>query len=142
MNLSTGTGEALPTLNEAGKIIDGQTQLVGVMGWPIAHSLSPAMHNAAFNALGMNWCYVPLPVHPTQVAAAIAGLRALGFRGCNVTVPHKEAVLPYIDRLPPHVARFGAANTLILHRDERQAHTFHAALLHPYPAFFVVQAEP
>jgi len=100
-------------------MIDGQTQLVGVMGWPIAHSLSPAMHNAAFDALGMNWCYIPLPVHPTQVAAAIAGLRALGFRGCNVTVPHKEAVIPYIDRLPPHVARFGAANTLVLHHDER-----------------------
>ena len=100
-------------------MIDGETQLVGVMGWPIAHSLSPAMHNAAFDALGMNWCYVPLPVHPTQVAAAIAGLRALSFRGCNVTVPHKEAVIPYIDRLPPHVARFGAVNTLILDRDER-----------------------
>jgi shikimate dehydrogenase len=100
-------------------MIDGETQLVGVMGWPIAHSLSPAMHNAAFDALGMNWCYVPLPVHPTQVAAAIAGLRALRFRGCNVTVPHKEAVIPYIDQLPPHVARFGAINTLILHQDER-----------------------
>jgi shikimate dehydrogenase len=99
-------------------MIDGQTQLVGVMGWPIAHSLSPAMHNAAFGALGMNWRYVPLPVHPTQVGAAIAGLRAMGFRGCNVTVPHKEAVIPYIDQLPPHVARFGAANTLILHHDE------------------------
>ena len=73
--------------------MDGQTTLVGVMGWPIAHSLSPAMHNAAFQALGMNWAYVPVPVRPGAVGAAVAGLRALGFRGCNVTVPHKEAVI-------------------------------------------------
>jgi len=98
--------------------MDGQTQLVGVMGWPIAHSLSPAMHNAAFDALGLNWHYVPLPVHPSQVGAAIEGLKALGFRGSNVTLPHKEAVIPHLDDVPSHVARFGAVNTLILHRDE------------------------
>ena len=96
--------------------MDGQTTLAGVMGWPIAHSLSPAMHNAAFEALGMNWAYVPVPVRPGDVGAAVAGLRALGFRGCNVTVPHKEAVIPYLDRLPPRVARFGAVNTLIFER--------------------------
>jgi shikimate dehydrogenase len=97
--------------------MDGQTTLVGVMGWPIAHSLSPAMHNAAFEALGMNWAYVPVPVRPGDVGPAVAGLRALGFRGCNVTVPHKEAVIPHLDHLPPRVARFGAVNTLILNRD-------------------------
>jgi len=96
--------------------MDGQTTLVGVMGWPIAHSLSPAMHNAAFEALAMNWAYVPLPVRPGEVGAAVAGLRALGFRGCNVTVPHKEAVIPHLDHLPPRVARFGAVNTLIFDR--------------------------
>jgi shikimate dehydrogenase len=98
--------------------MDGQTTLVGVMGWPIAHSLSPAMHNAALEALGMNWAYVPVPVRPGQVGAAVAGLRALGFRGCNVTVPHKEAVIPHLDHLPPRVARFGAVNTLIFDRDD------------------------
>ena len=98
--------------------MDGQTTLVGVMGWPIAHSLSPVMHNAAFEALKMNWAYVPVPVRPGQVGVAVAGLRALGFRGCNVTVPHKEAVIPHLDHLPPRVARFGAVNTLILDRDE------------------------
>jgi shikimate dehydrogenase len=98
--------------------MDGQTQLVGVMGWPIAHTLSPAMHNAAFRALDMNWAYVPLAVPPAQVGAAVAGLRALGFRGCNVTVPHKEAVIAHLDRCPPRVARFGAVNTLIVERDE------------------------
>jgi shikimate dehydrogenase len=97
-------------------MMDGETTLVAVMGWPIAHSLSPAMHNAAFEALGMNWRYVPLPVRPGEVGAAIQGLRALGFRGCNVTVPHKEAVIPHLDRIPPRVAAFGAVNTLILDR--------------------------
>jgi len=95
-------------------MIDGETTLVGVMGWPIAHSLSPAMHNAAFDALGLNWRYVPFPVRPGQVGAAIAGLRALGFRGTNVTVPHKEAVIPQLDHIPPRVRQFGAVNTLIL----------------------------
>jgi shikimate dehydrogenase len=96
--------------------MDGETILVGVMGWPIAHSLSPVMHNAAFEALGMNWRYVPLPVPPGQVGAAVGGLKALGFRGCNVTVPHKEAVIPHLDRIPSRVAAFGAVNTLILDR--------------------------
>jgi shikimate dehydrogenase len=103
--------------------MDGQTTLVAVMGWPIAHSLSPVMHNAAFEALGMNWRYVPLPVRPGQVGAAVKGLKALGFRGCNVTVPHKEAVIPHLDHLAPRVAAFGAANTLILDRAEDGACT-------------------
>ena len=98
--------------------MDGETTLVGVMGWPIAHSLSPVMHNAALAALGMNWRYVPLPVRPGQVGAAVEGLKALGFRGCNVTVPHKEAVTPHLDHIPPRVAAFGAVNTLILDRAE------------------------
>ena len=97
--------------------MNGETTLVGVIGWPIAHSLSPAMHNAAFEALGMNWAYVPMPVRPGEVGTAVVGLRALGFRGCNVTVPHKEAVIPHLDYLPPRVARFGAVNTLIYDRD-------------------------
>lgn len=105
--------------------MDGETQLVGVMGWPIGHSLSPVMHNAAFDVLRMNWRYVPLPVHPSRVGAAIEGLKALGFRGCNVTVPHKEAVVPHIDEISPRVARFGAVNTLILRRDEGGGCTIH-----------------
>jgi hypothetical protein len=69
------------------------------MGWPIAHSLSPQMHNAAFDALGMNWRYVALPVHPSQVGAAVKGLCALGFRGCNQRVrrwtkPDNHAPIP------------------------------------------------
>ena len=100
-------------------MIDGQTQLVGVMGWPVEHSLSPVMHNAAFDALGMNWRYVAFPVRPGQLGEAIEGLKALGFRGTNVTVPHKEAVISHLDQIPPRVKQFGAVNTIIVDRDEK-----------------------
>ena len=71
--------------------ITGRTALVGLIGWPVEHSLSPAMQNAAFDALGLDWAYVPLPTRPERLAAAIAGLGALGFAGANVTAPHKLA---------------------------------------------------
>jgi len=99
-------------------MIDGHTKLVGLMAWPIGHTLSPAMHNAAFDALGLNWRYVPLPVRPAQVEAAVRGLVALGFRGCNVTVPHKQAVIPCLDAIAPDAAAFGAVNTIIVERNE------------------------
>ena len=98
-------------------MIDAQTKLVGVIGWPIAHSLSPTMHNAAFDALGLNWRYLAFPVRPGEVGQAIAGLRALGYRGTNVTVPHKEAVIAFLDHVPPRVRQFGAVNTVIVDRD-------------------------
>jgi len=96
--------------------INGLTQLVGLLGWPVAHSKSPAMHNAAFAALGLNWAYVPLPVAPDQLSTAVAGLAALGFAGANVTVPHKQAVIPLMDTLTPAAQAIGAVNTL--HRVE------------------------
>jgi shikimate dehydrogenase len=99
-------------------VINGHTKLVGLMAWPIGHTLSPAMHNAAFDALGLNWRYVPLPVHPTQVEAAVRGLVVLGFQGCNVTVPHKQAVIPVLDSIAPDAAAFGAVNTIIVARNE------------------------
>jgi shikimate dehydrogenase len=95
---------------------DARTQLVGLLGWPVEHSLSPTMHNAAFAALGLNWQYVPLPVAPGQVAPAVNGLSALGFRGANVTVPHKQAVMPAIDSTAPDAAALGAVNTLVIKR--------------------------
>lgn len=97
--------------------IDGYTQLVGLLGWPVEHSLSPAMHNAAFDALGLNYCYVPLPVEPGQVEVAVRGLTALGFRGANVTVPHKQAVIPALDSIAPDARELGAVNTLVVGRD-------------------------
>ena len=102
-------------------MIDGHTQLVGLMAWPIGHTLSPAMHNAAFEALGLNWRYIPLPVRPGQVEAAVHGLVALGFRGCNVTVPHKQAVIPALDTVAPDAKTFGAVNTIIVERGKGEA---------------------
>ena len=71
--------------------ITGRTTLVGLIGWPVEHSLSPAMQNAAFDALGLDWAYVPLPTRPERLTSAMAGLGALGFAGANVTAPHKLA---------------------------------------------------
>jgi shikimate dehydrogenase len=74
------------------------------------------MHNAAFQALGMDWRYVPLPVPPDQVEAALRGLPALGFDGVNVTVPHKQAVIPYLNSITPRVQQLGAVNTIVIGR--------------------------
>ncbi|MDY6876241.1 MAG: shikimate dehydrogenase [Chloroflexota bacterium] len=95
-------------------MIDGHTQLVGLIGWPIEHSLSPTMHNAAFDVLELNWRYVPLPVLPGQVAAAVHGLATLGFRGANVTTPHKQAVISVLNAIGPNARALGAVNTLII----------------------------
>jgi shikimate dehydrogenase len=97
--------------------IDGHTQLVGLIGWPVEHSMSPAMHNAAFEALGLNWRYAPLPVVPRHVEAAVRGLSALGLRGANVTVPHKRAVIPALDLIAPDAQALGAVNTIVVERE-------------------------
>jgi shikimate dehydrogenase len=94
--------------------INGQTKLVGLIGYPIKHSLSPAMHNSAFAALNLNWCYVPLSVPPELLGEAVAGLRALGFVGANVTVPHKEAVISHLDDVTPQAQAIGAVNTIVV----------------------------
>lgn len=96
------------------RAITGTTRLVGLMGWPVAHSLSPVLHNAAFEALGLDFRYVVLPVRPERVGDAVRGLRALGFAGGNVTVPHKVAVLEHLDELTPFAKRSGAVNTIWL----------------------------
>jgi shikimate dehydrogenase len=87
---------------------------VGVIGWPVAHSLSPAIHNAAFAALEMDWVYVPLPVPAGAVAEAVAGLRALGFVGANVTMPHKTEVADVVEDLSEDAARLRAVNTILV----------------------------
>ncbi len=92
--------------------IRGTTRLVGVIGDPVAHSRSPAMHNAAFRALGLDWCYVPLHVAPHSLEAALRGLVALGFVGANVTIPHKERAATLCDELTPAAEAVGAVNTL------------------------------
>ena len=95
-------------------MIDGKTRLFGLIGWPVGHSHSPAMHNAAAAALGLNVAYVPLPVPPERLADALRGLIALGFRGVNVTVPHKEAVLPHLNAIFPAARAIGAVNTIVI----------------------------
>jgi len=89
-----------------------QAILTGVIGYPVAHSLSPAMHNAAFDFLGMNWRYVPLRVRPEKLRDTVVGLSLKGFRGLNVTIPHKENVIPLLDEISPEAARIGAVNTI------------------------------
>lgn len=100
-------------VERAGLRVRGSTRVVGIIGDPVAHSLSPAMHNAAFSALAMDWVYVPFPVAPTSLGQAIRGLRALGIAGVNVTVPHKEAVLRYLDGSSELARRVGAVNTIV-----------------------------
>ena len=75
------------------------------------------MHNAAYAALGLDWAYVPLPVAPERVGDAVRGLVALGFAGANVTVPHKQAVIPYLDELTPVARAIGAVNTIVVQPD-------------------------
>lgn len=99
------------------RAIGGATRLVGLIGWPVAHSLSPRMHNAAYAALGLDLAYLPLPVPPGRVEDAVRGLAALGFAGANVTVPHKQAVIPALDDLTPAARAVGAVNTIIVRPD-------------------------
>lgn len=97
--------------------------MVGIMGWPIEHSLSPTMHNQAFKALSLDdWMYVRLPVNKypyIRVKEAILGLRALSFKGANVTVPYKEAVLPYMEKLSEQAKLIQAINTISIDEGER-----------------------
>jgi shikimate dehydrogenase len=88
--------------------------VAGVIGWPVEHSLSPAIHNAAFAALGLDWAYVPLPVAPDDVADAVRGLRALGFEGANVTMPHKSEVASLVHMRSEDAERLRAVNTIVV----------------------------
>ncbi len=92
--------------------LSGTTQIVGIFGWPVSHSFSPRMHNAAFRELGLDWAYVPFPTPPEKLGDAIRGFRAMGFRGANVTIPHKEKVIEFLDGLSPLSEKMGTVNTL------------------------------
>ncbi len=93
---------------------DTSTRKVCLMGWPVTHSVSPAMQNAAFAALGLDWEYSLLPVKPgdTRVEVAVASLKLGRFVGANVTVPHKQAVMPHLHRLGEAASAIGAVNTI------------------------------
>jgi shikimate dehydrogenase len=93
-------------------VIGGRTALYGVLGWPVGHSLSPAMQNAAFAFHGLDAAYVALPVEPDRLADALRGAHALGFQGLNVTIPHKQGAAAACAALDPVAEAVGAANTL------------------------------
>jgi shikimate dehydrogenase len=94
-------------------MITAATRLVALLGHPVSHSLSPRMQNAAFAARALDWAYVACDVDPDALPAAVAGLRALGFAGANVTIPHKGAVAELCDKLDDLSRRSGAVNTLV-----------------------------
>ena len=100
------------------KGITAATRVVGVIGDPVAHSRSPVMHNAAFAAARLDWVYLAWRVRVADLPAAVAGLRALGVQGFNVTVPHKAAILPLLDEVDEEAAAIGAVNTVVC-RDGR-----------------------
>lgn len=94
-------------------MISGKTRICGLIGNPVEHSMSPAMHNAAFKNSGMDYVYLPFKVEKEQLGRAIEGVRALNIRGVNVTIPHKVSVIPLIDELDQLAKRIGAVNTII-----------------------------
>ncbi len=92
--------------------ITGTTQLLGIIGDPVAHSLSPVMHNAALQELGADYVYVAFPVVSEGLGAAIAGLAASGVQGFNITIPHKQAIVPLLAEITPEAQAVGAVNTV------------------------------
>jgi shikimate dehydrogenase len=93
--------------------ISGRTKLCGIFGYPVEHSLSPAMHNAAFTNMDLDWAYVPFLVRPADLPQAVAAVRALNMAGVNVTVPHKQAVMEFLDKYSPAALLAGAVNTIV-----------------------------
>ncbi len=92
--------------------ITGKSKVFGIIGWPVSHSLSPVFHNAAFDYLGLDCCYVPLPVEVGRLDVAIKAISALNIAGLNITVPHKEGVIPYLSELSEEAMIIGAVNTI------------------------------
>ncbi len=91
---------------------DTSTIPTGLFGFPVGHSISPRIHNRAFFALGLDWIYLAFEVHPDSLKTALGGFRALGGRGLNITIPHKEAVVPFLDSLSRPARMIGAVNTV------------------------------
>lgn len=98
-------------------MISGQAKIAGVMGWPVAHSLSPRLHGFWLDHHGVDGAYIPIPVSPDDIDTVIKTLPKLGFRGANVTVPHKIAAFNAADQLSPAAQAIGAVNTLVCRED-------------------------
>lgn len=94
--------------------LDHSSKIVGILGHPIRHSLSPMMHNRAFELLNLNTIYLPFDVPGASLKEAIKGMKALGFLGANVTIPHKERIVPYLDEVSEEASMIGAVNTITI----------------------------
>jgi shikimate dehydrogenase len=102
--------------------IGGDTHVVGIIGWPVSHSLSPAIHNAGFAAAGLDWVYLPLPVRPEWLQPALIGLVPLGFAGANVTMPHKTEAAELIQHRSDDATLLQAVNTIAVRGGELEGH--------------------
>ncbi|MEO1375471.1 MAG: shikimate dehydrogenase [Cyanobacteria bacterium J06635_10] len=98
-------------------MITGTTKLLGVIGHPVEHSLSPLMHNAALAKLGLNYVYLPFPIEPQNLAKALDGFAAIGVVGFNATIPHKQVIIPLLSQIEPIAQAVGAVNTVIRQDD-------------------------
>jgi shikimate dehydrogenase len=94
--------------------INGSTKLTGILGYPVTHSVSPQMHNAAYAKLGLNYCYLPISVKPKDLERVLEGIRILSFAGVNVTIPHKEAVVTHLDEVTKIARLIGAVNVILI----------------------------
>ncbi len=92
--------------------ISGNTQVFGIFGYPVRHTLSPQMQNAAFEAIGLEASYLPFEVHPSQLQKALESIMPLGIQGLNITIPHKQNVIPFLDDIDPEAEKIGAVNTI------------------------------
>ncbi len=93
-------------------MISGKTGIYGIFGYPVEHTFSPGMHNSAFGKLGIDACYVPFAVAPEKLGDAARAIRPLGLCGLNITVPHKEKIIPFLDELSEEARLIGAVNTI------------------------------
>lgn len=99
-------------------MINGKTGITGVFGYPVEHTLSPIIHNAAFEYLGLNYVYLPFLVKPEDIKPALVSIKALGICGVNLTIPHKETCIPYLDSIDDDARVIGAVNTIKLEKDK------------------------
>lgn len=93
--------------------LDGHTILIGLMAYPIRHSMSPTMHNHAFHKLGLNYAYLAFEIDNEKLPGAIDAIRTLDMRGSNISMPNKQKVIPYLDKLDPATEMIGAVNTVV-----------------------------
>jgi shikimate dehydrogenase len=96
-------------------VVNGKTKITGIFGYPIEHTLSPLMHNSAFSELALDMCYIPFKVSPDDLPGAVQSIRSLNLAGVNITVPHKENVIPLLDKVDEEAAFIGAVNTITNH---------------------------